>query len=121
MGKAKVFIFAVIVLACSSIVVFAQEPAEEKKEPAAQEKTAAKEALQERMGTMAMQMMGSMQRQMVATSDGGVIVLAGEKLVKYDKDLNLVKEVEIKREVELRIDAGSVQDMIKNMKEKYGK
>ena len=30
---------------------------------------------------------------MVATSDGGVIVLIGGKLKKFDKDLNLVKEV----------------------------
>jgi hypothetical protein len=33
---------------------------------------------------------------LVATSDGGVVVLMGNKLIKYDKDLNLVKEVEIK-------------------------
>lgn len=34
---------------------------------------------------------------MIATSDGGVVVLAGGKLSKYDGLLNLVKEVEIKR------------------------
>ena len=34
--------------------------------------------------------------QMVATDEGGVIVLAGNKLMKYDADLNLVKEVELK-------------------------
>jgi len=39
-------------------------------------------------------MMGKVQ--MVATDEGGVIVLAGGKLLKYDADLNLVKEVEIK-------------------------
>lgn len=33
--------------------------------------------------------------QMVATDEGGVIVLAGNKLMKYDADLNLVKEAEI--------------------------
>ena len=33
---------------------------------------------------------------MVATGDGGVIVLAGNKLMKYDADLGLVKEVEVK-------------------------
>lgn len=33
---------------------------------------------------------------MIATSDGGVIVLSGPKLAKYDKDLNLIKEVELK-------------------------
>jgi hypothetical protein len=33
---------------------------------------------------------------MVATPEGGVIVMMGNKLIKYDKDLNMVKEVEIK-------------------------
>src|SRR3989338_4064213 len=36
---------------------------------------------------------------MVASSDGGVIVLSGNKLYKYDKNLNLVKEAEIKTEM----------------------
>ena len=42
-------------------------------------------------------MMGA--KSMVATSDGGVIVLIGNKLQKYDKDLVLQKEVEIKTDV----------------------
>jgi hypothetical protein len=33
---------------------------------------------------------------LVATPDGGVIVMMGNELMKYDKDLNLTKEVEIK-------------------------
>ena len=33
---------------------------------------------------------------LAATEDGGAIVLIGNKLMKYDKDLNLAKEVEIK-------------------------
>lgn len=33
---------------------------------------------------------------MVATNEGGVIVLAGNKLTKYDAELNVIKEVEIK-------------------------
>ncbi len=37
-----------------------------------------------------------MQKEMVATKDGGVIVMVGNKLLKYDKDLNLKKEVKIK-------------------------
>jgi len=41
-------------------------------------------------------MHGMMSGQMVAASDGGVIVMMGNKLMKYDKDLNLKKEVEIK-------------------------
>lgn len=32
----------------------------------------------------------------VATSDGGVVVLQGPKLAKYDAQLNLVNEVELK-------------------------
>ena len=42
--------------------------------------------------------MGSMmgKTQMVATDEGGVIVLAGNKLMKYDADLNLVKEADVK-------------------------
>ena len=34
----------------------------------------------------------------VATSDGGVVVMMGDKLAKYDKNLNLVKETELKME-----------------------
>jgi hypothetical protein len=51
-----------------------------------------------RGGKMKGMMGGGMMHQasMVASSDGGVIVLTGGKLAKYDKDLNLVKEVEIK-------------------------
>ena len=45
-------------------------------------------------------MMKMMEKKMVATSDGGVIVLAGNKLTKYDKDLNVVKEVELKMDME---------------------
>jgi hypothetical protein len=43
-----------------------------------------------------MMMKKMMDISMVATQDGGVIVLAGNKLMKYDQDLNLVKEAEIK-------------------------
>ena len=41
-------------------------------------------------------MMVGMHPTVVATSDGGVVVLTGGKLAKYDNQLNLVKEVEIK-------------------------
>ncbi len=58
------------------------------------------------MGGMMMKAM--MKKTIVATEDGGVIVLAGNKLMKYDKNLNLVKEVEIKIDMEA---------MQKNMKE----
>lgn len=53
-------------------------------------------------GMMGKKMMGGMmmhemmEKKVVATSDGGIIVVTGSKLLKYDKDLNLIKEVEIK-------------------------
>jgi len=42
-----------------------------------------------------MRMMGNL----VATSDGGVVVMMGNKLYKYDKNLNLKNETEIKIDV----------------------
>ena len=41
-----------------------------------------------------------MSKSMVATPDGGVIVMVGHKLQKYDKDLVLQKEVELKMDKE---------------------
>ncbi|MBF0484086.1 MAG: hypothetical protein HQL25_05210 [Candidatus Omnitrophica bacterium] len=51
-----------------------------------------------KMGGMMMESM--MKKNIIATSDGGVIVMAGNKLMKYDKDLNLIKEVDIKIDME---------------------
>ena len=51
------------------------------------------------MGGKKMGMMGpkgGMHPTIVATSDGGVVVLMGNRLVKYDSALNLVKEAEMK-------------------------
>lgn len=39
--------------------------------------------------------MHAMETAMVATRDGGVVVMVGNKLLKYDRELNLKKEVEI--------------------------
>jgi len=50
----------------------------------------------EGMQPMPCMMKSMMEKSVVATEDGGVIVLIGNKLLKYDKDLNLQKEVEIK-------------------------
>jgi len=58
---------------------------ENKKEPGS------KDGMKDKMRMM-------MQKSMVASTDGGVIILAGNKLLKYDSKLNLVKEVEIKVE-----------------------
>jgi len=47
-----------------------------------------------------MMMKSMMSKQIVATTDGGVVVLAGNKIMKFDKNLNLVKEAEIKIDME---------------------
>ena len=59
-----------------------------------------------------MMMHSMMQTSMVASNDGGVIVLTGNKLTKYDKDLNVVKEVELKANTE------AMQGMMKDMMER---
>jgi hypothetical protein len=52
-------------------------------------------------GMMAQSMAESMSHDaMVATSDGGVVVWAGGKLMKYDSGLNLTKEIELKVDYE---------------------
>lgn len=40
-----------------------------------------------------------MEKSVTATSDGGVVVLAGSKLSKYDKNLKLVKEVDFETDM----------------------
>ena len=82
----KKIIFSVVVLSLLiSIPAFAEEAKKEEMPGMSMDKP---------MGKMCCAMMGK--TQMVATDEGGVIVLAGQKLMKYDADLNLVKEVEIK-------------------------
>ena len=51
---------------------------------------------------------------MVASNDGGVIVMSANKLLKYDKNLNLVKEVELKK------DSGSMCPVCQKMMEQNG-
>jgi len=41
-----------------------------------------------------------MKPKLVATEDGGVVVLIGTTIIKYDKDLTLQKKVELPVEVE---------------------
>ncbi len=57
------------------------------------------EKMEDKKGMMGHGMMGMMPKTMVVSGDGGVIVQSGNKLLKYDKDLNLVKEAEIPMEM----------------------
>lgn len=92
---AFVVVLMLLVLAASSIG-FAQEPAEMKEQMVVKEMKGGMMGMQPGLSIMK-KMMGG---QMVATKDGGVIVLIGKKLLKYDKDLNLQKEAEIKVDLE---------------------
>ena len=89
----------------------------------AQESSATKDLAQDKQWMMCKQRMkgqgccgGSMMNSMMSaslleTKDGGVIVMSGTKLMKYDKDLNLVKEVEVKMDIE------GIQKMMQKMME----
>ena len=76
-----------IIMVCCLVYVFAQEPNDMPMKP----------------GDMGMMkcpmchmMMGSMMtKSMGVLPDGGVVVMAMGKLIKFDKDMNVVKEVEI--------------------------
>ena len=57
-------------------------------------------------------MMQMMEKSVVPTSAGGVIVMTANKLIKYDKDLALIKEVEIP------MDMAGMNKMMKTMMEK---
>jgi hypothetical protein len=64
-------------------------------------------------GMMGKGMMGSMmEKKIVATQDGGVVIWSGNKLTKYDKNLALVKEVELKDDM-----AQMQQKMMENRKD----
>ena len=53
-------------------------------------------------------MMGA--REMIATQDGGLVLMMGNKLIKYDASMNIVKEVEIKMDME------AMKNMMEDMK-----
>ena len=57
-------------------------------------------------------MLKMMEKQIVATKDGGIVVMLGNKLFKYDKNLRLVNEAE--RKIDYKA-------MRKKFKEKCGK
>ncbi len=79
--------------------------AEEKNPPMMEKKDMRMEGdqsgkIRDKMMRRHLMMSAMMPKSMVTTSDGGIVVLAGNKLTKYDKDLNVIKEVEIKMDME---------------------
>lgn len=65
---------------------------------------------QHMMGMMGMMRQHMMKPQITPLADGGVLVSTGNLLLKYDKDLNLVKKVQID------ITDQDMQQMMKTMK-----
>ena len=51
-------------------------------------------------------------KELIATQDGGVVLMMGNKLIKYDGAMNLVKEVEIKMDTEAM--KKSMEEMMSN-------
>ena len=67
--------------------------------------------MDDKMMGMCPMMKSMMERTVVATSDGGVVVVMCNKLTKYDKNLNLVKEAELK------MDMDGMKMMMEHMKD----
>lgn len=57
---------------------------------------------------------GMMKREVVPSGDGGVIIVVGNMLLKYDKDLELVKKATIE------ISDKDMEQMMQEMKKKCG-
>jgi len=106
MKTTKVLVLALAILLASSVIAFAYEHEMKQESMMSQGMKAGKMKKTMMYGTLQKMMMA---KQMVATKDGGVIVLLGNKLLKYDKNLNLVKETEIK------IDFEAMNKMIQRM------
>lgn len=85
----RIAVMLVIMLVAASVISFAEEPVE----------VAGAMKGKEMKGDMSKKhgMMKMMHKKLVATDDGGVVLMMGNKLIKYDDKLNLVNEVEIKK------------------------
>ena len=55
-------------------------------------------------------LVGAEEKTVVATSDGGIVIVTGNKITKYDKNLTVVKETEIK------VDADAMKNKMAAMK-----
>ena len=112
MKKLIVIIMGVLVFGIAGIVL-AQEMKGEMMDGGTMGKGMMGKGMMMKKGMMGPMMMHGMMNKssMVATSDGGVIVLSGNKLTKYDKNLNVIKEVQIKPDEEM-------QKMMQDMMEK---
>lgn len=84
MSRVKVLASVIVFIMFCSVAAFAQG-SDEKNPPVVEEKAQEKQMANEQIGSLVMQMMNGMQKQMVATNDGGVIVMAGNILIMKRK------------------------------------
>jgi len=117
-----IFIGGCVLLSLFIVISFAQMPGEVEPTDNLVDKSAeqAKDMMaeQDMMGMCPMHgmMMGSMMTMsMVATGDGGVIVLSCGKLMKFDSDLKLLKEASVP------IDTEAIESKMKEIMEKCPK
>jgi len=100
----SLIIFMVFAVVCTT-VVFAEESAKMSNH------MMQKKMMMHGMGMCPMHIM-MMKKELVPTQDGGVVIMMGNKLFKYDKDLKFVKEAEVK------MDMDGMQKTIEGIKEK---
>ena len=125
--KKFLLLLAVLALVGFATVSFAEEPAgaaKEEKGPMGGEMMEGK-MKGEHKGMMGHGMTcplcsSMMERQVVSTGDGGFVVILGSKATKYDKDLAVVKEVELKMDCQGMMDKMKDCPMCKMMKDKMG-
>ena len=121
MNTARIVLLLALITAISGLAL-AQE-AEETQQPMTEHRMMGKSMTGKGMmaamptgkmkaGMHGMMMKKMMEKQIVATSDGGAIVMTCNKLLKYDSQLNLVNEVEIKTDFDY------LGKMMQEMKEK---
>jgi len=100
----KVLFVLIAALVCASFVSvsFAKDMGDKKWDK--------KDKMECPMCHMNKMMMGG--KELLATQDGGVVLMMGNKLIKYDAQLNLVKETELKIDMEAMHKA--MEEMKKN-------
>ncbi|MGD9015021.1 MAG: hypothetical protein PVI33_03250 [Candidatus Omnitrophota bacterium] len=112
MRRVEILVILIVALLGCGRLALAQEA--EQVQGASMYKAIKKDEVQKHhKGSMIKEML--MKKHMVALEDGGIVVMVGNKLIKYDKDLNLMKEVE------LEMDFEAMHKMMEKMKEKCSK
>jgi hypothetical protein len=96
MKKSVLAVTAVLVLSVSGIALAQMDKDKGMMDDKGMGMGMMKEGMMGKKDMMHGMMKMMMEKTVVATSDGGIVIVSANKISKYDKDLNLVKEVELK-------------------------